>query len=212
MLAIIDHGASNLKSLTHTIKSIGIDFSVIESPNEIINYDRIILPGVGNFGGVSNKMESSGWFDSIKEHTTIREKPILGICLGMQLLSTYSDETTSISDDSQSNIGLGLIDGHVVKIPENIDKKIRVPHIGWNNVHHRASNVLFKDIPSNTDFYFVHSYFFQNKYPEDVVSTTNHGINFASSIGRNNIYGVQFHPEKSSKAGIKLLDNFMRLT
>ncbi len=190
---IIDYGMGNLKSVRRAFEECGANVLISDSPDSLEGADRIILPGVGAFGdGISN-LSKGNWIDAIKKAVLIKEKPILGICLGMQLFSTMGYE-------NGENPGLDLIQGNVVKF-QRIYPSIRIPHVGWNELHKKGDSVLLKDISEKADFYFVHSYHFEVSDRNNVIATTPYAGEFVSAVQKGNIFGVQFHPEKSHKMG-----------
>lgn len=197
MISIIDYGMGNLKSVQNALNYLKIKNQVTNSYEEIVNSKKLILPGVGSFSKAMEELNRHNLIPILKEEITIKKKPILGICLGMQLLSDWGEE-----GDCK---GLGFLPGKVKKF-EVGEKKI--PHVGFNNVTFKKSNPLFKGINNNSDYYFVHSYHFSTWKTENILGETEYGINFVSSVNFENIYGVQFHPEKSQKNGLKLLNNF----
>lgn len=216
-IAIINLNTGNLTSLFSRLQQISVhDKITILEPSEIIkntaNIDKLILPGVGNFAYFSNTFFSfDGLEDAIKNF--IKTKPMLGICVGMQFLFNQSNE-------SGINKGLGLIDGIVERFTDNpnFDQSLKVPHMGWNDVrlaseNHKA-NFLFKDLLStkaeSKDFYFVHSYYCKANNPLDIVATTDYSIDIPAVVAKDNIYGMQFHPEKSSTYGEIILTNFLQ--
>lgn len=201
-IIIIDYGIGNTKSLINACTKIGLnDITLSDSEQEIYNSDLIILPGVGAFGNAMYELEKRGLVETIKNYSRLN-KPIIGICLGMQLLFESSLEFGN-------HIGLGLIQGEVIKLPEDTNDKI--PHVSWNKLDVRnQDSALYSDILNYNFFYFVHSYFCSPKNHDHILSTTNYaGIDFCSSVRNNNVFGFQFHPEKSSKSGLKLLKNFI---
>jgi glutamine amidotransferase len=191
----------NLGSVRRAFKEVGADPVIAEKPEELQAADRIILPGVGNFADGMGNLTEGGWVEELREHTK-RGKPLLGICLGMQLLAEYGTEGGGCA-------GLGLISGEVQKI-DTQDSNLRIPHSGWNNIKLIGkSEGLFKGIPSETDFYFVHSFVFQPSKPENILATVNYGVPLTAAISSGSIFGTQFHPEKSSKSGLRVLRNFL---
>jgi len=169
----------------------------------IMNADKIVLPGVGSFRDGMKNLSNLGLLDVLNEEVIENKKPFLGICLGMQLMANTGYEISKTK-------GLGWIDGEVVKFdfPEN--NGLKIPHVGWNNLMIKGSNLLYEGIPNNKDFYFVHSYHLQLN--EDVITgTTEYGYQFVSSISKNNLYGFQFHPEKSQELGLAIINNFINL-
>lgn len=207
MIAIIDYGAGNLRSVGNAFEAIGEDVVVTKEPEEIVNAKAIVLPGVGAFGDGMENLRRLNLVELLNEQVIDQKKPYLGICLGLQFLAKESHE-------HGSHKGLGWVNGVVEKIaPEN--DSFRIPHIGWNDVHIKQSSRLFDNISSERDpvFYFVHSYSLQvDKQEEDIVTSTCwHGTDITASIQKDNIIGVQFHPEKSQRLGLNLLENFIRL-
>ena len=196
MIGIIRYGAGNIFSLTAALERLGIPYGVVNSEEDLEQYDRYIIPGVGHAGAAMHKLDQTGLVPAIKA----LNKPTLGICVGMQLLTEYSEE-------GNSNL-LGLFPIKTLKFTSDADHK--VPHTGWNQVFAEKENPLFKNIPAGSHFYFVHSYFieYNNAY---TLSSTNYNIKFSASIWRDNFYGVQFHPEKSGVYGETLLTNFSKL-
>jgi len=200
-VALIDYGMGNLGSVRRALGELGAEPLLADSPAKLAGAERVILPGVGAFGDAMGLLQAGGWVSAIREQAGAG-KPLLGICLGMQLLATRGLE-------GGENEGLGLIPGDVVPLA-GLGCELRIPHVGWNSVALRdpdASTV--RGIPQGTDFYFVHSYAFQPRDPADVVATTAYGIPIPAVVARGNVMGTQFHPEKSSRAGFRLLRNFL---
>jgi glutamine amidotransferase len=202
MIAILDYGVGNVKSISNMFKKIGVE-SVITSDAEILNSaSKYILPGVGAFDYGMNQLKRSGVIPALEREVLQNKKPILGICLGMQLLTNRSDEGTEN--------GLGWIDAETLKF--KLDTNVYpIPHMGWNEIHAKSDEKLFVDLHQEARFYFVHSYFVSCAKEENSAATCHYGGNFTCSIHRENIYGVQFHPEKSHKFGMRLLKNFSEL-
>lgn len=196
MIGIVNYGAGNIFSLTAALDRLNISYGMINTETDFDLYDRIIIPGVGHAGAAMKKLEDTGLVPKIKNLT----KPVLGICVGMQLLTNFSEEGLAEM--------LGIIPVKTLKFKEEICKK--VPHMGWNQISNVADNLLFKGIEDQSYFYFVHSYFIEFN-PKFTIASCTYGINFAASIQKNNFYGVQFHPEKSGEAGEVLLRNFAHL-
>jgi glutamine amidotransferase len=196
MTGIINYGAGNIFSLTASFERLGIPYGMINKEDDFAQYDRYIIPGVGHAGAAMNNLEQTGLVPAIKALT----KPTLGICVGMQLLTSYSEE-----GDSKL---LDIIPVNTLKFAGSPDHK--VPHTGWNRVYPEKENKLFENIPNGSHFYFVHSYFieYNNAY---TLSSTTYSNKFSASIWRGNFYGVQFHPEKSGAYGETLLKNFSKL-
>jgi glutamine amidotransferase len=201
MIAILDYGIGNLKSVYNMFKKIGIE-SIVTSDIEIIRQaDKYLLPGVGSFDHGIKSLKNASFFKILESEVLEKKKPILGICLGMQLLTNSSEEG--------NEKGLGWIDANTVKFDLK-DKSLSVPHMGWNLVKPINTDTLFFDL-NDSRFYFVHSYHVLCKKKEDILATAHYGEEFTCSICNNNIYGVQFHPEKSHKFGMQLLRNFGEL-
>jgi imidazole glycerol-phosphate synthase subunit HisH len=203
MVLVIDYGMSNLGSIRRALEECGADVIVSNNPNDLKLAERIILPGVGAFGDGMKNLREQGWIDKIKEEVFNNNIPMLGICLGMQLLADKGFE-------GGENEGLGLIPGEVKKL-QPFSKEERIPHIGWNEVHKVTSDRLLEDIPDGSDFYFVHSYYFEVKDNENIIAYTPYCGKFPSVINAGNVYGTQFHPEKSIPVGFRLLKNFLNL-
>jgi glutamine amidotransferase len=202
MIAIIDYGMGNLGSVYNMFKYIGVAAKITSDFTEIKGADKILLPGVGSFDKAMERINSSGLREILDEHALIKAKPILGICLGMQLLTRGSEEGKLK--------GLGWIDADTVRFP--VFPKLRVPHMGWNLVFPHTSSALTKNLPTDSRFYFVHSFKVHVDIDKNSVLKVNYGGYFDAAIQKNNIYGAQFHPEKSHKYGMQLLENFARHT
>ena len=202
VLAIIDYGLCNLDSVVRAVEECGHSAHVIDEPSKLRDATGIILPGVGSYSDGMHQLEQRGFVAPLIYSVLEVGMPLLGICLGMQLLSTKGTEGRHCS-------GLGLIPGEVVRF-EIKDSALRIPHMGWNDVTYLKKSPLFEDIPDETDFYFVHSYHFECS-DEYVLARTSYGGEFVSVVGSQNVFGTQFHPEKSLQNGLKLLKNFIRL-
>ena len=200
-VAIIDYGMGNLRSVENAVKKLEAKVKIISIPTELVNHDSIILPGVGSFKKAVKMLHEKNWIEEIKNEALNKKKPFLGICLGMQLLASESEEFGFSK-------GLDLIKGKI-KFLGNLGCRDKVPHIGWNSVSFTKDHYLFKGISNKADFYFVNSFVFVPENKNHNLANTNYDINFCSIVAKDNIYGVQFHPEKSSKAGRKLLKNFL---
>jgi len=196
-ICIIDYGSGNQKSLFNLIKSLGFNVILSDSDKEISKCSHLLLPGVGSYGDLMLRLKKKNLIDILSEEVLVKEKFFLGICVGMQVLSTVGYEFEKIS-------GLDWIKGEVRKINTS---KLRLPHIGWNNIKILKSNIIDNSI-NNLDFYFLHSYIFLTKDSCNTVATTLYGEEFSSVISYKNIWGFQFHPEKSQLAGKKILLNF----
>jgi imidazole glycerol-phosphate synthase subunit HisH len=201
-IIIIDYGMGNLGSIINMLKFLGYESEITSDVEKISKAAKLILPGVGAFHNGMKKIDTLG-LRSLLDRKALQEKiPILGICLGMQLLTQFSEE---------GNVeGLGWIDAETSKFSFDM-REHRIPHMGWNSVHIERDNILLKNIPVDPRFYFVHSYFVSCKNPGDIVCKTHYGIRFDSMIAHKNIFGCQFHPEKSHKFGMAILKNFAEL-
>ena len=202
MLAIIDYGVGNLFSLQCSLKKIGVDAVVTNDAQVIRDADRIILPGVGAFGDAINKLRSTGLVDTIKEEAE-KGKPFLGICLGMQLLFEKGYEY-GVHD------GLGFLKGNVVPLEGEIPAELNVPHMGWNGLDFKCDSPIFKYINEGDFVYFVHS-FYATDCDDSVIATSEYGIPVTAAVGKGNIFGCQFHPEKSGDVGLNILKAFCEL-
>jgi len=200
MVIILDCGIGNLRSLKNAIDFLGFFSKITDSKEDIQKADKIIFPGVGNFGKAILELKKRGIFSILKERIK-NGIPFLGICLGMQLLFEESDETKGIK-------GLGVLEGKVLKF--NL-KNLAIPHMGWNSIKIKNRDKFLYRIKDNSYFYFAHSYYCNPKDKSIILSTTTYGIEFASSIRKENIWAVQFHPEKSQDLGLRLLKNFLFL-
>lgn len=199
MISIVDLGLANVNSVYRALKYLKIPSVITNDPAEIRSSEKIILPGVGSFFEASKRMRSSGISDVIIETVIQRQRPILGICLGMQLLAIDGEE-------GGGSPGLGLIEGHVTRIRQK-DPSYRLPHIGWNDVFFDGMK-LFSGIEQGSSFYFVHSYEMVLSGKNIESATTQYGVDIVAAVKREHVLGVQFHPEKSQKAGLYLLKNF----
>jgi imidazole glycerol-phosphate synthase subunit HisH len=197
-IGIIDVGIGNIGSLRGALYSQGWDAHTVASPADISGVTHLLLPGVGSYSSAMKRLVSTGLVDLIRVHAAAN-RPLMGICLGMQLLA-------DIGLEGQRSAGLGLVPGEVVPFERNRD--LRLPHVGWNVMRRQQSHPLLKGIKLDVDFYFVHSYYFDVSSEEDVVGTTEYGLIYPSFIARGSVVGTQFHPEKSQRNGLRLLDNF----
>lgn len=201
-IVVVDYGMSNLGSISRALEECGADVIISDNPQDLTKAEKIILPGVGAFGDGMKNLNEKGWTKIIREEVLGNKVPILGICLGMQLLAKTGFEGGKFE-------GLNLIEGDVIKFkPINNE---RIPHVGWNDIIKTQENSLFEGIENNSDFYFVHSYHFQVKNKEDIIAKTLYCGEFVAAVNRENIYGTQFHPEKSIPLGFKVLKNFLNL-
>lgn len=200
-VAIINFGMGNLGSVRRAFEDLGVEPVLANHPSSLFDANRIVLPGVGAFGEGMAHLRRGGWGDALNEVVVAQGRPLLGICLGMQMLATTGHE----GGETQ---GLGMIPGRVQRLDE-LGCGLRIPHVGWNEVRYRTDDALFCGIPDASDFYFVHSYAFVPQASEDLIATVPYGIDIAAVVRRGHVFGCQFHPEKSSKAGRQLLRNFL---
>ena len=198
-VCILDYGSGNVSSVFNLVDYLGYKVKISNKEKDLINSSHIILPGVGSFGGSMKKINSKIPTDLLKEQLFLKHKPFLGICVGMQVLSERGYEFGE-------NDGLSIIKGSVEKLD---CKNFPVPHIGWNEIKIQKQSELFKNMHEINDFYFVHSFEFKASDTNNIISTTNYGNDFVSAVQKENIFGVQFHPEKSQKAGQLLIKNFL---
>lgn len=207
MIAVIDYGMGNIRSVSKALEKVGAKVKVTSKPIDIKRASKIVFPGVGSFANGMHELSRRNLILPIKESIK-NKKPFLGLCLGLQLLFEKSQEAPRVK-------GLGILNGEVKKIP-NLEKgtKLKVPHIGWNQIELTASgreSSLFKGIRGEPFVYFVHSYYAQPQDTSVITSLTDYGINFCSSLVKDNIFATQFHPEKSQKVGLQILKNFHRI-
>ena len=204
MITIVNYGSGNISAIGNIYERLRIPYKVAHTPEEVTGAEKIILPGVGAFDETISKLDHSGFRKVLDEEVLQNKVPVIGICVGMQILAKSSEEG--------SLPGLGYIDGTVKKIDKSLlPHKPKLPHLGWNAVELNKNTRLFEGIDTAEGFYFLHSYYFECTNDEDVMTRTQYGKNFASSVNHNNIYGVQFHPEKSHHNGMNLLKNFAGL-
>jgi glutamine amidotransferase len=209
MITIVDYGMGNLRSVHKAVERVGYDAQVTADPQEVLNASKIILPGVGAFRDCMRNLEELRLLEPVIKSIETG-KPFLGICLGLQLLFEESDEFGL-------HKGMGILPGRVTRFPEGIQdpetgQPYPIPHMGWNTIEIKKDIPLFAGIESGSFFYFVHSYYALPQDPADIAATTPYGIEFACAVQRDNIYAVQFHPEKSQEKGLRLLRNFGELT
>lgn len=203
-VVIVDYGMGNLGSIFRAVTVCGSHNVVVsDNPEKIISADKLVLPGVGAFSEGMKNLRDSGLDDLIFRLVTEENKPLLGICLGMQLLAGWGNE-------GGREQGLGIIAGEVSRLVPQIPEE-RIPHIGWNDVQIAQDNPLFRGIEQNADFYFVHSYHFVPGKMEDIIGTTPYCGSFVAAVNHGSAWGVQFHPEKSSILGFRLLKNFLAM-
>lgn len=198
MIAIIDYDAGNLKSVEKALLYLGEEVIVSRKPEEILSADKVILPGVGAFGEAMQRLDEYGLVDTIKE-VVRRQIPFLGICLGMQLMFESSEESPGVA-------GLGLLEGKILKIPPS--EGLKIPHMGWNSLDINPESKLFSEIPDKSYVYFVHSFYLKAEDEKIVAASTEYSTHIHAAVESGNVFGCQFHPEKSSSIGLKILSNF----
>lgn len=198
MIAIIDYDAGNLKSVQKALNFLGEESVITRDTAEILRADRVILPGVGAFGVAMDQLRRFS-LDQVIREVCRKGTPFLGICLGLQLLFEGSEESQGVE-------GLGILPGSIVRIPDA--PGLKIPHIGWNSLHLQNEGRLFAGIPEQSYVYFVHSYYLKAREPEIVKATTEYGVTVHASVERGNVFACQFHPEKSSDVGLRILRNF----
>lgn len=202
MIAIIDYGVGNLRSVEKAFHFIGREVAVTSDTGLVLSADAVVLPGVGAFADAMENLKRAGMVETVKK-VIADGKPFLGICLGMQLLFDYSEE------GGERVEGLGIFEGSIRQLP--LDMNLKVPHMGWNSLKVKEGCPLFKNIPSNPYVYFVHSYYLTAKDRSIVIATTSYGIDFDVAIGAGKTYATQFHPEKSGEVGLNILRNWAAL-
>ncbi len=199
MIAIVDYGMGNLRSVQKAFERVGHGAVVTNRPEDVAQAERVVLPGVGAFGDAMANLKRAGLVDPVVKSIS-KGRPFLGICLGLQLLFVESEEMGR-------HRGLDVLPGRVRRFPEGE----RVPQIGWNQIHIRRKLPLLEGIPDGSFFYFVHSYYVDAENPEDTIATTDYGIDYTSIAGRGTAFGIQFHPEKSQDLGLRILKNFAEM-
>ena len=202
-IIIVDYGMGNIHSVGKALQSAGVSCIVSANPEQILIAQKLILPGVGHFEKAMRNLRNLGLLVALNEAVLKNKTPVLGICLGMQLMAQYSSE-----GDCE---GLGWFDGSVARFDVKDKLRYKVPHIGWNQAEHAKPSALLNGVDNNSEFYFLHSFHYVAKATEEVLMNTNYCYSFASALEKENMYGVQFHPEKSHDAGIRLLKNFVRV-
>ena len=201
MIAIIDYDAGNIKSVEKALQKLGQEVMITRDPEEILNADKVILPGVGAFGDAMVNLRKYH-LDQVIYQVVERSIPFLGICLGLQLLFEKSDETKGVA-------GLGILKGEICRIPDG--ENLKIPHMGWNSLHLQNNGRLFRGIKEDAYVYFVHSYYLKAEDEEIVKATTEYGTHIHASVEQGNVFACQFHPEKSSDVGLEILKNFVEL-
>jgi len=198
LIAVIDYGVGNLKSVEKAFQFIGFDAKTTSDKEMILNADSVVLPGVGAFADAMASLSQSGMIEVIRK-VIDSGKPFLGICLGMQLLFDYSEE-------GGENKGLGILRGAIKQLPFGMN--LKVPHMGWNCLELKNNSSLFEGLPQKPYVYFVHSYYLDTDDEDIVIAKTNYGINFSVAVQKKNVFATQFHPEKSGEVGLEILRNF----
>ena len=201
MIAIIDYDAGNIRSVEKALQFLGQEVKITRDREEILGADKVVLPGVGSFGDAMGKLHQYGLVEVIRQ-VAEKKTPFLGICLGLQLLFERSDESPGVE-------GLGILKGEILRIPEGEGRKI--PHMGWNSLELRNQGRLLAGLYGEPYVYFVHSYYLKARDEQIVKATTEYGVTIHASVEQDNIFACQFHPEKSSDTGLKILKNFVEL-
>lgn len=203
MIMILDYGTGNLNSVKRMLNRIGAWSEASSSPEDIARADKIIMPGVGHFGRAMANLRERGLLDRLNEAVLSKRKPILGICLGMELMAKTSEEGNAA--------GLGWLDAETVRFDFAPGTRNKIPHMGWNQMAVTKDSRLMAGVDGTAEFYFAHSYRLRLNDPSDMLSETEYGVSFPSAIEKNNIFGVQYHPEKSHDAGARILKNFVEM-
>ena len=200
MILLIDYGLGNLESIVNMLSKLGHNSKISQNKEDLLNASKLILPGVGSFDTGMNNLNQRGYTKILQKKVINEKTPLLGICLGMQLLANSSEEG--------KQTGLGWINGRSVKFEH---PSLKVPHMGWNNIKLAKESTLFDGLDTIRKYYFVHSYHLLCEDKTDVLATSNYGINFTAMVEKDNVYGAQFHPEKSHKYGMEILDQFAKI-
>jgi glutamine amidotransferase len=203
MITIVDYQMGNLQSVKRAFNRLGVEVRIATKPNEILSAKKLILPGVGHFGKAMDHLKETGLLEALNEAVLVKKTPVLGICLGMQLMTNQSEE-----GDCK---GLGWFDAEVVRFQVNDTLHYKIPNIGWNSVKQNKESQLMREIGSDNSFYFVHSFHVRTSDATIVLGTSNYESDFVCALEKENIFGVQFHPEKSHESGFRLLKNFSEL-
>lgn len=203
MIVIVDYGMGNLRSVQTRVEKLGFDARLSSVPEDIFRADKLILPGVGAFGTGMKNLWRLNLIEALNQRVLKDHTPVMGICLGMQLMTEWSEEG--------DQPGLGWFKARTVHFGFKEGESLRVPHMGWNTIEKKRDHPLLAEVPDHAEFYFVHSYYVECDNPEDVLATATYGREFAAVIHRANLYGTQFHPEKSHQSGANLLKAFLEL-
>ena len=201
MIAIVDYDAGNIKSVEKALLLLGQDVKITDNGQEILSADKVVLPGVGAFGDAMGNLKRRGLVPVLRE-TAQKGIPFLGICLGLQLLFERSDEAPGVE-------GLGILPGEILRIPPK--EGLKIPHMGWNSLHLEHGGRLFENVPEQSYVYFVHSYYLKAREEEIVKASAEYGVHIHASVERGHVFACQFHPEKSSEVGLRILKNFVEL-
>ena len=221
MILIIDYGMGNIHSVKRKLELLKINCMVSSDPADLTKAEKLILPGVGHFGKAMENLRKDGWIEALNNAVLVDKKPILGICLGMQLMTRGSEEGSRwLSGENQesgawslerANLieGLGWFDAEVVRLEPKDKLRYKVPHTGWNTIEYKHADPILEDVPSGSEVYFVHTFAVLNAPEEEVLTRTTYESDFVSALKKENIVGMQFHPEKSHGVGMTLLKNFV---
>ena len=201
MIAIVDYDAGNIKSVEKALLLLGQDVKITDNGQKILSADKVVLPGVGAFGDAMGNLKRRGLVPVLRE-TAQKGIPFLGICLGLQLLFERSDEAPGVE-------GLGILPGEILRIPPK--EGLKIPHMGWNSLHLEHGGRLFENVPEQSYVYFVHSYYLKAREEEIVKASAEYGVHIHASVEKGNVFACQFHPEKSSEVGLRILKNFVEL-
>ena len=205
MIAIIDYGMGNIKAFANIYRRLQIDHRIVSDAQGLMDADGLILPGVGAFDHAMGKLNDSGLRDCLDQQVLEKNKPVLGICVGMQMLAKSSDEGKLR--------GLGWVEGEVKKLVLSEDTgRMPLPHMGWNQVRQTRDSVIFDNIENEGRFYFLHSYYFECNNRDDSIASAHYGHDFTCLVNSGNVFGIQCHPEKSHSNGVSLLENFARIS
>jgi len=201
MIGIIDYGMGNILSVKNAFEYLGADVTICTRAEELEDAERLVLPGVGSFGDCMSNLRNRGFIDALDRAVKKQRKPILGICLGMQMMASKGYESGEFA-------GLGWFDAEVVRLTP-AEKRLRIPHVGWNNLSFTGKSFLFDGIPANPDVYFVHSYYMKCNDKSNIIAEFDYAGRFTAAVGKENIVATQFHPEKSQDYGMRMLRNFI---